>query len=304
MRRGLCGLAAVAIMTSVAEAQRPVGALREVRGLKACVPTNAARKPPGDAVRVSRSQSAFADLEPVALVNLMDQLQVRRQTDARVLASGSEGFGRGTITFAPELGTCTAYAGEFQRRGRQLGGNRPGSYTITSRAERVANRDTTRLVIALEYGGVVVDWQGGLVSVIALGREVQFRGTRVAVAIDSAGTEAFVMVREGTVALLGFPGVAARIVNAGRVVRFSGTSPEIVETPLSQDLIDNEEYHSRSVFDAPIEAGGFSFARALSTVLVVGGLGYGGYYAYDKWIRKPGDSRQFINGRIIVRIPL
>jgi hypothetical protein len=234
----------------------------------------------------------------------MDQIQVQRLMDARVLANGSEGFGRGTITFAPELGTCTTYAGEFQRRGRQLGGNRPGRYTITSRAERVANRDTTRLVIALEYGGVVVDWQGGLVSIVALGREIQFRGTRVAVAIDSAGTEAFVMVREGTVVLLGFPGNATRTLNAGRVARFSGTSPQIVEAPLTEDLMSNEEYHSRSVFDAPIEAGGFSFARAISTVIVVGGVGYGGYYAYDKWIRKPKDGRQFINGRIIVRIPL
>jgi hypothetical protein len=159
-------------------------------------------------------------------------------------------------------------------------------------------------VIALEYGGVVVDWQGGLVSIVALGREIQFRGTRVAVAIDSAGTEAFVMVREGTVVLLGFAGNATRTLNAGRVARFSGTSPQIVEAPLTEDLISNEEYHSRSVFDAPIEAGGFSFARAISTVIVVGGVGYGGYYAYDKWIRKPKDGRQFINGRIIVRIPL
>lgn len=303
--RAIWVLAALASMAATAEAQRPVGELTRVSGLKDCVPVNSARRAPGDAVRVTRGQAAFVDLEPIALVNLLDQIQVKRRMDARVVATGREGFGRGTITFAPELGTCTAYAGEFQRRGRQLGGTRPGVYTLTSRVERVGGRDTTRLVIALEYGGVVVDWQGGLVSIVALGREIQFRGTRVAVAIDSTGTDAFVMVREGSVVLLGFPGVAARTVNAGRVARFSRTSTAVVETPITDDLVSNERYHAETVFEAPIEAGGMSFAKALSRVILVGGVGYGGYYAYDRWIRpKPKSNNGFINGRIIVRIPL
>jgi hypothetical protein len=294
----------LAAWTWTAEAQRPVGALRDVRGLKGCVPTNTSRRAPGDAVRVSRSPSGFVELQPVASVNLTDQIRVKRLVDAKVLSDGSEGFGRGTIVFAPDLGTCTGYAGEFQRRGRQLGGTQPGSYTITSRAERVANRDTTRLVIGLEYGGVVVDWQGGLMSIVALGREIQLRGTRVAVVVDSAGTEAFVMVRVGSVFLTGIGGAAGRTINAGRVARFSRASAQVVETAINEDLVSNERYHAESVFEAPMQAAGFSFAKAFTTAIVIGGVGYGGYYAYDKWIRKDKTSNGFINGRIIVRIPL
>jgi len=40
-------------------------------------------------------------------------------------------------------------------------------------------------------------------------------------------------------------------------------------------------------------------------VILVGSVGYGSYYAYDRWIRpKPKGNNGFINGRIVVRIPL
>jgi hypothetical protein len=302
--RALCVLAALACTTVVAESQGRVGDLTRVVRLEDCTPRDTVRKAPGDAVRVTRGQGNAVSLKPVALVSLLDQVQVKRRVDARVVATGTEGFGRGTITFAPELGTCTAFAGEFQRRGRRLGGSQEGVYTLTSRTERVGTRDSTRLLIALDYGGVIVDWKGGLVSIVALGREIQLRGTRVAVAIDSASSEAFVMVREGSVLLVGVPGVAARAVNAGRVARFGRTFTDAADAPIGDELVNNERYHAETVFDAPVYPEGLSFGKALSRALIVGGIGYGGYYAYDKWIRPKPKTNQFINGRIIVRIPI
>ena len=295
----------LAIMTSASEgeAQRPVGALREVRGLHGCVPVNSSRNPPNDAVRVSRGAGSFVGVEPGQSLNVLDQVQVKRLVDAKVFSSGGEGFGRGVIVFAPELGTCTSYAGEFQRRGRQLGGTRPGSYSIASRVERRGGRDTTRLVLALDYGGLVVDWQGGLMSIVALGREIQLTGTRVAVVVDSSATEAFVMVSEGTVLLTAFRGSPARTIGRGRVARFNNTTPQVVESAVSEDLAANEVYHLESVFSNPVRGGGLSLARILGTAAVIGGVGYGGWLTYDKLIRKR-DGNGFRTGTIVVRIPI
>lgn len=301
--RSIRAMVALAFVTSVLEAQRPVGALREVRGLQGCVPMNASLDPPNDAVRVSRGAGSFVGIAPGQALNTLDQVQVKRLVDAKVFSSGGEGFGRGVIVFAPELGTCTSYAGEFQKRGRQLGGTRPGSYSIASRAERRAGRDTTRLVLALDYGGLVVDWQGGLMSIVALGREIQLTGTRVAVVVDSSATEAFVMVSEGAVLLTAFRGSPARTIGRGRVARFSSNSAQVVETAVSEDLAANEVFHLESVFTNPVRGGGLSLARILGTAAVIGGVGFGGWLTYDKLIRK-GNGNGFRTGTIVVRIPI
>lgn len=301
--RSIRALMALAVMTSVGEAQRPVGALREVRGLQGCAPVSSSLDPPNDAVRVSRSAGSFVEIAPGQSLNVLDQVQVKRLVDAKVFSSGGEGFGRGVIVFAPELGTCTSYGGEFQRRGRQLGGTRPGSYSIASRVERRGGRDTTRLVLALDYGGLVVDWQGGLMSIIALGREIQLTGTRVAVVVDSSATEAFVMVSEGSVLLTAFRGSPGRTIGRGRVARFNNTTPQVVETAIGEDLAANEAYHLESVFSNPVRGGGLSFARILGTAAVIGGVGYGGWLTYDKLIRK-SNGNGFRTGTIVVRIPI
>ena len=301
--RSIRALMALAVMTSVGEAQRPVGALREVRGLQGCAPVSSSLNPPNDAVRVSRSAGSFVEIAPGQSLNVLDQVQVKRLVDAKVFSSGGEGFGRGVIVFAPELGTCTSYGGEFQRRGRQLGGTRPGSYSIASRVERRGGRDTTRLVLALDYGGLVVDWQGGLMSIIALGREIQLTGTRVAVVVDSSATEAFVMVSEGSVLLTAFRGSPGRTIGRGRVARFNNTTPQVVETAIGEDLAANEAYHLESVFSNPVRGGGLSFARILGAAAVIGGVGYGGWLTYDKLIRK-SNGNGFRTGTIVVRIPI
>lgn len=295
-------LMALVVAARTGDAQRPVGALREVRGFNGCPADGAVRRAPNDAVRVSRGPGGFVEITTGQVVSVRDQVEVKRLVDAKIFSAGAEGFGRGVIVFAPELGTCTEYAGAFQRRGRRLGGSRPGSYAITTRSERRGGRDSTRLIIALEYGGLVVDWQGGLMSIVALGREIQLTGTRVAVVVDSGATAAFVMVSEGAVLLTGRAGVPARTIRAGRVAEFTSASPEVVETALADDLLINERFHSDVVFARPVPAG-FSLGKALTTALVVGGAGVGGYFAYDKWIRKK-DGSPFRTGTIVVRIPI
>ncbi|MGQ0649574.1 MAG: hypothetical protein ACT4P7_18630 [Gemmatimonadaceae bacterium] len=305
MRRRVLAIAGLLATVSVSplDAQQRIGGLTEIRGLRGCVPAPRAARAPDNAVRVNRGPAGYVAIERGADMRVRDSIEVRRMVDAKVFSPGTDGFGQGDIVFSPELGTCTTYAAEFQQRGRRLGGANPGRYVVTSRVERRGGRDTTRLIISVESGGLVADWKGGLFSLVALGREIQLTGTRVAVVVDSGATEAFVVVAEGTVQLLGAAG-ATRTINAGQVARFDASGPGIAVSPMAEDLATNLGYHLERVFDVPTDGGGFSLGKALGTAIVVGGVGYGGYYAYDRWIKRPPAAKRFRNGTIVVRIPI
>jgi len=167
----------------------------------------------------------------------------------------------------------------------------------------------TRLLISIERGGVAADWRGGLVSFIALGREVQVVGTKLAVVLDSAGTEAFAAVTEGTVRVTGGSDNTVTTVRTGEVARFQRNGAVAVQ-PMANDLRDNIRFHIDQVWTLPVPPtlpppGHSSIGRALTFLGVGAGVFVGGLYAYNTWIKpdKNAQSRKR-TGTIVLRIPL
>ena len=294
------------------DAQRPVGDVSGVRQLLSCRPDTRVATAPAQSVMISRAATAALNAGVGDVVQVSDTIVVRRMIDAKMFAPPpGRGFGEGDVVFAPELGTCTTFAAQFQERGRRLGGSRPGRYIVTSRAERLAGRDTTRLVISVEYGGLVADWKGGLFSLIALGREIRLTGTRLALVVDSAGTEAFVAVVEGAVQVFGAAGAAATRVNAGQVARFQVPGSNVVVQSLAADVTENLRYHLRDVWDLPVQPpalpplppSGPAIGKILGALVVGAGVVAGGIYAYQHWIKDDSGPRRR-SGNLVIRIPI
>ena len=300
------------IVKSAAWAQSPrVGHIDEVRGIESSA--SCARSfrlpPPPSPITLIRRNLPISAMPPDSAV-VSDRLRVQRFADVRFRIDAGR-FGDGTFYLVPELGRCATAAANLQTRGLSLTANASGSYRLSSRQERVGGRLVERLLLSVENGAVVVEWGRGLLSVIALGREIRDSGTVFAVVVDSAANRALLVVRDGIVTMAGVADLQA---TAGRAFTF-GTHGRPEPVTLSQAVINDVVYHSRVVWTqsirplppppyAPTPPPPSAWRRGrlwkvLGGAAIVGGGGYLIWQATHK-----SDSPGPYTGTIIINIPI
>jgi hypothetical protein len=229
---------------------------------------------------------------PIDSAVVSDRIRVRRSTDVRFRVDAQR-FGLGTFFLSPELGRCAQSA-----RGLRAVGIEPstgdGSYELSSRFEGAGRGRVERLVLSVENGAATVEWAKGLLSVIALGREIRDSGTVFTVIVDSARGRALLYVRDGSVTMAG---AAALRAATGRAFVFGRNGPPQLVS-LSTDVLSDATYHYSIVWSQRYKPG-FPYWR------VVGGTALGATAAVVIWrqTRPPKSSGPF-NGNVNVKLPL
>jgi len=284
-------LSTVAPKDARAQSQR-IGFLDGVRGvaLQADCNRDYALKSPRGSIRLVR-RNVELPVTPVDTAVVEDRLRVRRYTDLRFRVDARR-FGAGTFFLSPEFGRCTQAATGLRAVGVELIVGE-GSYELTSRTERLPRGQVERLVLSIENGAATVEWAHGLLSVIALGREIRDSGTVFTVLVDSARNRALLYVRAGTVTMAGATAMRA---TEGRAFVFGRTGPP-QPVALSTAVLSDVTYHYSTVWAQRYKPG-FPKWR------VLGGTALGGAAAYVIWrSTRPSTSGPF-DGTVIVTPPL
>ncbi|MEO7996663.1 MAG: hypothetical protein ABI852_04415 [Gemmatimonadaceae bacterium] len=231
---------------------------------------------------------------------LMDKLRVNRFVDVRFRVD-AERFGNGIFYFAPEFGRCPDAATGLRAAGLAQAGSAIGSYRFSSVTERVANRNVDRLQVYVENGTMVAEWNSGLLSVFALGREIRDKGTVFAVVADSVANQALLVVREGAVTM---PGVANFQANAGTAYTFQRGTGRPQQLSLSEAAMTDLVYHSKVIWTQTNRpASGGSLGKTLKILGGAAVLGGGGYLIYQA-VNKADAKKKSHTGNVIIHLPI
>lgn len=280
-------LAAIA-SAARAQAQVRVASLSEVRGLTSGDACNA-MPTPGQRSSLSRLRDGRTEPAwPSENVVANDRLTVQPLADVRVAVDRP--FGRGTIYLTPDLGKCASAERALKARGlpTPTGAAR---YRFTTDSAR---GDPNRLVLTVEHGSTVVEWNSGQLIVYAGARRLEVKGTRFAVIVDATTGIAALYVLEGVVAMVGQEGLTA---SQGETLVIRPNGAARVVTP-DAALANDIQHKSRTVWGISDSRGG----AWNSMRWVLGGALVGGTVYYITQ-RNGDDVVTTIPARITFRIP-
>lgn len=288
--------------SNAASAQSPrVGYVDSIAGVDpstTCVRKNAVTAPT-PSISLIRSNATIA-LQRRDSAVLMDKLRVNRFVDVRFRVDAQR-FGNGILYLAPEFGRCPDAASGLRAAGLAQAGSAIGSYRFASVAERVANRNVDRLQVYVENGTMVAEWNSGLLSVFALGREIRDKGTVFAVMADSVANQALLVVRDGAVTMPGVPNFQA---NAGTAYTFQRGTGRPQQLSLSEAAMNDLVYHSQIIWTQTTRKP--PAGRLGKTLKIIGGaavLGGGGYLIYQA-VNKSDDKKKSHTGNVIIHLPI
>lgn len=230
---------------------------------------------------------------------LMDKLRVNRFVDVRFRVDAQR-FGNGIFYFAPEFGRCPDAATGLRAAGLSQAGSAIGSYRFASSTDRVANRNVDRLQVYVENGTMVAEWNSGLLSVFALGREIRDKGTVFAVVADSIANQALLVVRQGAVTM---PGVANFQADAGTAYTFQRGAGRPQQVNMTDAAINDLVYHSQVIWTQTTRPKGGGLSKALKIVGGAAVIGGGGYLIYQA-VNKSDDKKKSHTGNVIIHLPI
>ena len=288
----VAGLGLVCALTLRAQRSERVGHIDEVRRVdsSAVCSRDIALSSPPIPVSLLRRTVTIPVLPPDTAV-LLDKVRVPRYTDVRFRIDAAR-FGDGTFFFAPSLVRCAQVSVSRELQGLGLSSSGVASYRLSSRQERLGGRTVDRLLLSVENGSVVVEWRKGLLSVIALGREIKDSGTVFAVVVDSSKQRALLIIRDGLVTM---PGVTDLQATAGKNFLF-GTKGQPEQVELTSQLLNAVTYHSRDIW-SPRRSNRFWKVFGGTAVVSLGG------YLVWRQLHKTDASRNY-NGLITIQIPI
>jgi hypothetical protein len=266
-----------AAVTHVASAQDPAGSVKRIAEVGAGAEEHEI-KSGTPLVRIRRNSGGrWTNAGPRTPIFELDSMVLQRYVDVQVEMKGDAY--QGVLTFLPELivkDKVIVYRPEISTD--------TALYSVTGAPDVHVGVDIVR-------GALVVQWDEGRLEILAAGHRIAVHGTRLAVAVDSTGNNAYVFLESGAIV---FPDSPGTTVAEGDVINLQRGLPpvraEAPSVPRSQ-LSRAVDFNHRQIWSA----GRPFFLKPWFYVPV--GLVAGGIIASE--VIGGGDRR----GTVVVRIP-
>jgi hypothetical protein len=272
-----------------------VGRVRDIERLgrlQDCRGSEGSGAGPGP-VRVRRGRGAPASVARGDPVQLDDGLDVDASTDVRLRVE-SPALGYGTFYLAPRLFCNVRIPNDAAVPPRLTAATSDAAYAFG--VDPARPRDDRPLEFAIERGAAIIDWNGGPgrpLVVRAAGRRISVPGTRLAVVVDSTGTEALIYVLSGVVVVDAAANARALEGDLYHVAR--GTRPPQYlgrVTGRGEPLVRSVRHHSGTVWRAWWQKPAFY----VPTALAVGG-------AVALGVLRPDDDPAQRTGTVLITLP-